>query len=103
MTWSFYSDYQGLTRQGGVRGACSLCRQDIPDNFLDNSQVSLELQQGVAGHGSPAPSDSPGVRLVTSPDDSMVGYLEDTPPKLVFTNSLVLLVLTFCFTSGDRL
>jgi len=30
---------KGLTRQGGVRGSCSLCRQDIPDNFLDNSQV----------------------------------------------------------------
>ena len=35
----FTRHVQGLTRQGGVRGSCSLCRQDIPDNFLDNSQV----------------------------------------------------------------
>ena len=30
---------QGLTRQGADGGQCSLCRRDIPDSYLDSSQV----------------------------------------------------------------
>lgn len=60
MTCPFYSDYQGLTRQGGVRGACSLCRQDIPDNFLDDSQViSGALDDVDSQELAPSSSDQP--------------------------------------------
>ena len=38
---------QGLTRQDTARGSCSLCRQDIPVNFLDNSQVINEALDDV--------------------------------------------------------
>ena len=41
---------QGLTRQGGDGGQCSLCRRDIPDSYLDSSQVMTgamaDLEQG---------------------------------------------------------
>ena len=30
---------QGLTRQGGDGGQCSLCRRGIPDSYLDSSEV----------------------------------------------------------------
>jgi len=38
---------KGLTRQDTARGSCSLCRQDIPVNFLDNSQVINEALDDV--------------------------------------------------------
>merc|ERR1719232_424174 len=37
---------KGLTRQGGG-AACSLCRQSIPHNFLDDSQVISEALEDV--------------------------------------------------------
>ena len=44
---------KGLTRQG-ASSACSLCRQDIPADYLDNSQVISEALEDVdkAGESS---------------------------------------------------
>ena len=39
LIWIYIFSVQGLTRQGGDGGQCSLCRRDIPDSYLDSSQV----------------------------------------------------------------
>ena len=39
LIWMYIFSVQGLTRQGGDGGQCSLCRRGIPDSYLDSSQV----------------------------------------------------------------
>ena len=36
---------KGLTRQEGHLAACSLCRKDIPDGYLESAQVLLKVNR----------------------------------------------------------
>ena len=50
---------QGLMRQGMSKGSCSMCRKDIPDDYLDSSQVLTEALEDVKGDDEGSSNEGP--------------------------------------------